>query len=48
MDLCFDEIVGVTPQNLTMVPLVQSIGDLMLERVLLILFFDIVHSYSTH
>jgi hypothetical protein len=27
----FDEIVGVTPLDLTMVPLIQSIGDFMLS-----------------
>jgi hypothetical protein len=44
----FDGIVGVTSLNPTLVPLVQSLGDLSLERVLLVLFYDIVHSYSSH
>jgi hypothetical protein len=35
---CFDEIVGVTPLDFTVVPLVQSIGDFMLELALLMLF----------
>jgi hypothetical protein len=45
---CFDEIVGVTSLNPTVVPLNQSIGDLSLERVLPMLFLDILHSCSTH
>jgi hypothetical protein len=35
---CFDEIVGVTPMDLTVVPLIQSIGDFMFELALSILF----------
>jgi hypothetical protein len=38
MECCFDEIVGVTPLDLTVVPLVQSIGDFMLELALPMLF----------
>jgi hypothetical protein len=41
---CFDKIVGVTSINPTMVPLVQIIGDLSLERGLPMFLFDVMHS----
>jgi hypothetical protein len=44
----FEGIVGVTPLNPILIPLVQSFGDLSSERVLPMLFCDIVHSCSNH
>jgi hypothetical protein len=44
----FEGIVGATSLNPILIPLVQSLGDLSLERVLSILFSDIVHSCLSH
>jgi hypothetical protein len=44
----FDGIVGATSLNPTFVSLVKSLGDLSLERFLLVLFSDIVHSCLSH
>jgi hypothetical protein len=44
----FEGIVGATSLNPTLKPLVQSLGDLLLEPVLPMLFSDIVHSCSSH
>jgi hypothetical protein len=38
MNLLLDEIVGVTPLDLTVVPLIQSTSDFMLELALPMLF----------
>jgi hypothetical protein len=43
---CVDEIVVVPSLNPTVVPLIQSIGDLPLERALLMSFASMVHSRS--
>jgi hypothetical protein len=44
----FEGIVGITPLNPILIPLVQSLGDSSLVQVYLMLFCDIVHSCSCH
>jgi hypothetical protein len=48
VDFFFDGIVGANSLGPILIPLVLSLGDLSLERVLLMLFFNIVHSCSSH
>jgi hypothetical protein len=47
MQICFRGRIGkVTPLNPILIPPVQSLGDLLLERTLLMLYSSIAHSYS--
>jgi hypothetical protein len=44
----FEGIVVVIPLNPILIPVGQSLGDLLPERVLPLLFCDIVHFFSGH